>query len=342
MKIKIKNIENLIMEILSDYNVNEEISITVMENLMKSELEGHKSHGLLRLIEYINKVKTTKIDPNKFPKITKISTFSSIIYGNNSFGAVTLQKCEEEAYRILDSHELAIIGVQDSNHLGRLAHFTKNLSNNGYLTLGFVNYMGGGQSVPIWNGKSGKLCTNPLTIGFPSFSNKEAPIVIDMTTSNVSEGYIRDKYINNKSVKNGAIIDENWKTIKDPKMFYSSKNVMLTPLGGSDYGYKGTALAIAIEILAGIINNSAHANKANKNNDGNSGLFIIMKPDILGGDLEKIKEDIKSLKDHLKDDSHTLLPGEKSFMTYQNNIFKGEIEVSEIIYNQLINLRSAK
>ncbi len=340
LQLNISDVEDVCLKILLTRETPLEIAKLVVDQLITSEMSGYSSHGVLRILEYAECIEQGLISVSSVPRIQKIDSSSSIIHGNKSFGAITLEYAIKELSETLTRKSIAIIGIRKSNHLGRIGHLTSKMAQNGFITIGFVNYMGGGQNVPIWKGTEGRLCTNPITIGFPKTKSFD-PIIIDMSTSNVSEGKIRKHKIYNQNLENGALIDQQWNYVNDPKGFYEkTQEVFLAPLGGKNYGYKGYALSLATEILAGILTNSGFSQENTKNNQGNGGFFIVIKPDILGTDIGKVLADIEDLALYLCEskslDDNVFLPGERSQKHYKLSQKNGYLTLSKKLWENLL------
>ncbi|HDR8128713.1 TPA: Ldh family oxidoreductase [Bacillus cereus] len=328
------------MKLLVNKGTPLDIAEIVVSHLITSEMEGHLSHGILRILEYVKKIENGLISVKSSPTIQKVSNLSSMVIGNKSFGALTLNYAIEELLEILKKQSIAIVGIQESNHLGRIGHLTSQISSKGFITLGFVNYMGGGQNVPVWKGTEGRFCTNPITIGFPKTSLFDS-IVIDMSTSNAAEGKIRKHKIYNQALSDETLIDKKWNYVNNPDKFYKEpREVFLAPLGGKNYGYKGYALALAVEILAGILTNSGFSQESSKDNDGNGGLFIAIKPDILGISVEKVLSDIEDLISYLYEsetlEKSVLLPGERSRKLYKKNESNGYLAIKKQLWDKIL------
>src|SRR5450756_503724 len=95
-----------------------------------------------------------------------------------------------------------------------------------------------------WGGRKGFLGTNPLSIAAPA--GKERPFVFDMATSVVARGAVI------LAAKKGEQIPPTWAVDKDGLPTTDAKAALegaVLPLGG----HKGFGLAMAIDILSGIL-----------------------------------------------------------------------------------------
>jgi uncharacterized oxidoreductase len=103
--------------------------------------------------------------------------------------------------------------------------------------------------VTPFGGREARLGTNPISIAIPS--DLEAPLYLDMATSAAAAGKIAVAVARNEPVPPGWVIDSAGKPTTDPRQL--RQGGALLPLGGPDGGYKGTGLAVMVEILCGLL-----------------------------------------------------------------------------------------
>ena len=110
-----------------------------------------------------------------------------------------------------------------------------------------------GHFVVPWGGREGRLATNPLAFGAPTDG---APVVLDMSTSMISEGKIRVLLHAGQQVPQGRIQDADGNPTTEPARFYGPPRGTILPLGGEgelNSGYKGYGLALLVDILSAVL-----------------------------------------------------------------------------------------
>ena len=176
-------------------------------------------------------------------------------------------------------------------------------------------------------------------MGAPS---PEGPILIDFSTSSYSEGKLRSVYYKNQKIPSDILVDKNGNSVTDPKEFYEKYGeVFLTPLGGKELGYKGFALSLFAEILAGIVSGGGDSS-TNNNNMTNSGFFITFSPEIFNqnGNMFNFKVNnlinylIKSTSDSTE--NNVSIPGLRQKKSNKTK----NINVSQRILDELIKLKN--
>jgi uncharacterized oxidoreductase len=218
---------------------------------------------------------------------------------------------------------ISAIGGHHCYHVGHLGVYVREVAEAGMVGIMTVNDGGGGQRVVPYGGLSGRLSTNPLAIGLPT--GTAAPFVLDMSTSVVAEGQIRLRRSRGESLPLGWMIDALGQPTTDPEDFFRH-TANLLPLGG-DAGHKGYGLALAIEVLAGILGRAGYARVPVP--PYNNGLFIIVIDINRFLSLDQFTAEVQDLLAYLKSGpptagiSEILYPGEQAARTRQHRLTTG-------------------
>jgi LDH2 family malate/lactate/ureidoglycolate dehydrogenase len=122
-----------------------------------------------------------------------------------------------------------------------------------------------------WGGIDMLLGTNPLAAAIPA--GEEAPVVLDIATSVVSYGTVKNHRLQHRPMPEGWVVGaKDGLPVTDP----SRMDGLLLPIGG----YKGSGLAIVIGLLAGVLNGAAVGRdvvdfNADAKTEANTGQFVI-------------------------------------------------------------------
>jgi L-2-hydroxycarboxylate dehydrogenase (NAD+) len=101
----------------------------------------------------------------------------------------------------------------------------------------------------MWGGAETLLGTNPLAVAIPA--GEEAPVVLDIATTVVSYGTVKNYRLQGKAMPEGWMVSrEDGGPLTDPEQ---SAEGLLLPIGG----YKGSGLALVLGLLAGTLNGAA-------------------------------------------------------------------------------------
>jgi LDH2 family malate/lactate/ureidoglycolate dehydrogenase len=138
--------------------------------------------------------------------------------------------------------------------------------------IGLYSAVANANHMAAWGGTDLLLGTNPLAVAIPA--GEEAPVVLDIATSVVSYGTIKNHKLQHKPLPEGWMVDA--KTGAPITDAARSGEGLLLPMGG----YKGSGLAIVLGILAGTLNGAAFGRdvvdfNADDETACNTGQFII-------------------------------------------------------------------
>jgi len=217
---------------------------TIARRLVDSNLVGHDSHGVLRVGKYLEWVRDGWLKPNTAPTIVFDSDTIAIIDGNRGFGQVTGEFATSLGIAKAARKGIAMIGLRNCGHLGRLGDWAEMAAAAGQVSLHFLN-TSGAQRVAPYGGGDRRLSTNPMAIGVPLEGGD--PAILDITTSTVAEGKLMVALNKGERVPEGWIVDKHGKPTTDPKDFYEG-GALLT-IGA----HKGSGLSILTDLLAGAI-----------------------------------------------------------------------------------------
>ena len=272
MLIKIKELENLVKRVLLT-EFSEEETILIKDVVMFGELSGKSSHGILRLIKgnygvFVDKKRATP----DFDRKTKVST---LIRGNNNPGMLIGPLAMQEAIKLAKRNGVGIVGTMESfNSVGPLSYYCEKIGKENLLGIIFVQAVA--QMAPF-NLKHPFFGTNPMAFVVPSVSS---PLIFDMSTSSITFGEIVKHKMEKRKLNPHTALDKNGEETTDPQKALEGATLAF------DASYKGSGLAMMVEILAAVWSGGGYALLHEENGWGN--LFIVMSPELLS-DIETLK-----------------------------------------------------
>ena len=217
---------------------------TIARRLVDSNLVGHDSHGVLRVGKYLEWVRDGWLRPNQAATVVFDSDALAIVDGNRGFGQVIGEYATKLGIAKAAKSGIAMIGLRNCGHLGRLGDWAEMAAAAGQVSLHFLN-TSGAQRVAPFGGSDRRLSTNPMAIGVPRAGAD--PTILDITTSTVAEGKLMVALNKGEHVPEGWIVDRHGRPTTDPKDFYDG-GALLT-IGA----HKGSGLSILTDLLAGAV-----------------------------------------------------------------------------------------
>jgi uncharacterized oxidoreductase len=220
--------------------------------LVRANLRGHDSHGVIRIPQYWQAVKKGDVDP-KSPVTVRLDTPTLVrLDGGGGFGQVVARRGMEMAIAKARAGGLSAAAMSHTSHVGRLADYAELAAEAGLVGMVWANCVHGLNVAP-WGGAARRLGTNPHAVGIPGAAGPA--MVLDFATSVVAEGKLRVKRNRKQQAPPGWFVDAQGRPATDPEVFYGDPPGALLTAGD----HKGYGLSLAVEILGGILSGTGPA-----------------------------------------------------------------------------------
>ncbi|PYT20786.1 MAG: malate dehydrogenase [Acidobacteria bacterium] len=217
----------------------------VAESLAAANLRGVDSHGVQLLPYYIEQLEWGDMDARADGCVVSENGACLLYDGQNGIGQAVAEICCRHAVRIARNHGLSMVVARDSNHFGATAFWAQKISAAGHIGIVMCN---ASPIVPPWQGREPRVGTNPICMSVPG---GEKAWLLDMATTTVAAGRIFKALINGQpSIPSGWAMDSEGLPTTDTQ---TALKGLLMPLGG----YKGSGLALMVEILCAVLSGGA-------------------------------------------------------------------------------------
>ena len=134
----------------------------VAESLVLSNLVGHDSHGVIRIIEYVEWLRKGWIDPQAQLTVLREQPCILMLDGHFGFGQVVGRQAMDMGIRKARREGACILSLKRSGHLGRVGEFMEMVAHAGLVAFSFTNTHGAGVLVAPHGGCERRLSANPL------------------------------------------------------------------------------------------------------------------------------------------------------------------------------------
>jgi LDH2 family malate/lactate/ureidoglycolate dehydrogenase len=248
-KISAQRLEEIGRALIVAAGTPAEEAALVMRHIVGANLVGHDSHGVIQIPTYIDRIKAGHIVPGAPWVIVKETPTTTVVDGHWGFGYVVNERAMRLTIEKAEKSNVAAATVFRQGHIGRLSSYTQMAARAGMIGLITADSGRSPKAVAPFGGKEARLGTNPISIAIPS--DIEGPLYLDMATSAAAAGKIAVAVARGEAVPPGWVIDSEGKPTTDPRQL--RQGGALLPLGGPDGGYKGTGLAVMVEILCGLL-----------------------------------------------------------------------------------------
>ena len=213
---------------------------TVSDSLVAANVRGVDSHGIQMLSVYIQQVRAGGVNVAAAGRVTKEDGVCLHYFGDNGFGQVVADRCTDHSIRIAQALGVSVVVANHSNHFGAGAWWGEKMARAGFIGIAMSNAC---PAVAPWQGKTAILGTNPLCVAVPGLGGR-GRWLLDMATTTVALGKLSHAANLNKTE-----IPQAWGFLDSSGQPTTSVTAAQrgapTPIGG----YKGTALAMMIEIF---------------------------------------------------------------------------------------------
>jgi len=218
----------------------EDAKITV-EVLLCADLRGVDTHGIQRLLMYIPRIRKGLMNPRPEIKVQALTPVIKIVHGDDGLGQVVAARGMREAIALAKDSGIAFVGCKDSNHFGAAAPYVLMACDEKMIGIAGTNAF---PTMAPWGGLKNLVGNNPLAVGVPFEGNPA--FILDIAMSVSSRGRMRHMAERGEKIPEGWALNSKGRPTTDP--LEGLKGLVL-PIGL----YKGYGLALAIDILSGVL-----------------------------------------------------------------------------------------
>lgn len=240
-------LERVARDVFAARGVPSDDAAWVATLLVRANLRGHDSHGVIRIPQYVRAMKQGAVNPTPAIRIERETPTIALIDGDRGFGQVVGRRGVAVAIDKARAQGIAAVTLRRTNHLGRLADYAEIAAQQGLVTLMWANASTAPHVAP-WGGSGRRLGTNPHAIAIPGPDGTVA-MSLDLATSVWAEGKLRVRYNRGEPAPDGIMLNGHGRPSTDPREYYTTPPGSLLPMGQ----HKGYGLSLAVDILGGIL-----------------------------------------------------------------------------------------
>ncbi len=237
-------VRGLIEDCMSKAGVPAADAMKIAELMLEADLIGADAHGVFRLPQYVQRLKLGSTNPHPHITVERSATATALVHGDNGMGHLVVSRAAETAIALARESGIAWVGCVMSGHAGAAGVYAA-LPLKADM-IGMYSAVANANHMPLAGGAGPRLGTNPFAIAITA--GEEPPVVLDIATSIVSYGTIKNHRLQNMPLHDEWMIDpQTGEAIVDP---HKSARALLLPMAG----YKGAGLALTFGLLAGTLN----------------------------------------------------------------------------------------
>ena len=325
-KVMTKNeIQTLVELGLEANGCNKENSSAVARTIAAAELDGCAAHGLFRMPGYVASLRSGKVNGNASPVVSRLSPGVVKVDGDHGYAPLALEKGREALIQAAQENGIAAMVLVNVHHFAALWVEVEPIAEAGLAAMAFTTYK---PAVVPAGAKQPLFGTNPMCFGWPR--GDLSPMIFDQASAAMARGEVMIAARDGHNVPLGTGVDEHGVPTTNASEIINGG--ALLPFGG----YKGSTIAMMIELLVAGLTGQDFSFEAQKNdnNDGgppNGGEFMLAMDPNHFGDADNWLKHSESFLELLggMDGSH--MPGDRRYENRSVHEKKG-IPVKESVY----------
>jgi L-2-hydroxycarboxylate dehydrogenase (NAD+) len=289
------------------------------------------------LPQYVNRLKLGSTNPRPGIKVERTAPATALVDGDNGMGHLVVARAAETAIALARECGVAWVGCRMSGHAGAAGVYAALPLKAGMI--GLYSAVANANHMALAGGADPLLGTNPLAIAIPA--GEEPPLVLDIATSIVSYGTIKNHRLQNIPLHGDWMVDpKTGEAVIDPQ---KSVEALLLPMGG----YKGAGLALMLGLLGGTLNGALFGRdcvdfNAEPDKVTNTGQFVVAldparfrPPDRFRAEVDRHIRELRASK--ALPGQTVRLPGEQRAARRTDSLANGLTLAPELV-NQLDKL----
>ena len=222
------------------------------EALCYGDLTGLSSHGLANLTRlYLPLLASGRADSGAEPEVLADRGAAVLLDAHRGLGLWVAREAMDLAVERAAAYGVGLVSVRDATHFGCAGHHAAQAVRHGMIGMVAAN-CGRQRIIRPPGGRPAMLGTNPFSVAAPAGGHP--PFVLDMSTTVVPTGKVRQAARAGRSIPAGWLADATGRPVTDPAEL-DRGGAYLQWLGGRPEtgAYKGYGLSLMVEVLAALL-----------------------------------------------------------------------------------------
>lgn len=236
-----QRLESFATAVLAAAGAPESAAAVTAGVLLQASQWGVDTHGIALLPAYVRRLGAGVVAGNASVTVRRTGPATVSVDGGNGLGPVVATRAMAACLEAASETGLCAGTVCNSHHFGAAGVYAAMALPRSMIGVAASN---GAPVMAPWGAAAPYLSTNPLAVAVPA--GAELPILVDMATSAISRSAIAQRRGAGQLLPEGCALDPNGQPTRDPAVALAG---VLLPMAGA----KGSALALTIEVLTGLL-----------------------------------------------------------------------------------------
>jgi LDH2 family malate/lactate/ureidoglycolate dehydrogenase len=254
-RVKADELSACVTAIFEAVGMAQDDAALLTDSLVRADLRGIHSHGVIRVPDYVRKMRVEGVDPRGTPKRVSRRGGAIVVDGANTMGQIGGRRAMSEAIAAARETGIAFAALNNSNHCGSLDWFTLMAAEAGMVGIAGSNAL---PTMAPLGGTEKIIGMNPISVAVPSSAD---PFVLDLAFGATAHGKIRVYAQKGHPIPEGWALDADGRPTTDAT---AALDGLIQPAGG----HKGIALAMAVGILSSLLSGAAYGTELGNMVDG--------------------------------------------------------------------------
>ena len=336
------DLEGLVAAIFEKSGCSRAESERIAHYLVRANLAGHDSHGIVRVPRYIQMKQDKLVLADQTVDVLVDTPVLAVVDGKYGFGQTVAPQAVEIGIAKCQQMGLAAVTLRHAGHIGRVADWAEMAAAQGLVSIHFVNAAAGVLVAPF-GAVERRFSTAPYCVGVPLPGH--APLLLDFATSTVAEGKVLVASQGGRAIPADALIAADGTVSDDPRLLYGEYKAgerrdirkgagALRAFGG----HKGSGLALMCELLGGALTGNGCASPDRRFSNGMFSLYVdpvrVDPENFFPEEATRFLAHVKSAKT-ASSGAQPVLPGEPEEATRRERLTNG-VPVAEETWRLLV------
>ncbi len=222
---------------------------TVASTFVEADLLGYTTHGLAMLPLFTKALEGGTMARDGEPTVVRRDARLALLDGGMLPGPVVMRCAVSLALELAEHETVVTVAVRRSANTACLATYLPPIAATGRIALLLVGNPGNAAVAPP-GAAAGVYGTDPIAACIPTGSD---PVLFDFATSATTNRMTERARRAGSDLPFAALIDGEGRPSADPSCLGGEPPGAIQPLGATDAGHKGFALALLNEALTGCL-----------------------------------------------------------------------------------------
>ena len=237
-------LEAFIAALFAASGVSEAGAGIIARDLVRADLEGLPSHGILQSEVYLERLKRGSVSPRDAGEVVLDRDAVAVLDAHHMLGHLSSRQAMALAVDKAKRYGLGAVAVRNGFHFGSAGLYVQQAAEADCIGMVLCNSR---PVMPAPGGAQKLVGTNPIAFGIPT---PDVPVIVDMATSAGTVGRLRVAKKAGKPIPEGWAVSANGEPTTDASIALDG---MLLPMGGA----KGFGLALVADMMSGLLASGA-------------------------------------------------------------------------------------